>query len=323
MLTAAKHKPSNFPQLAGELFGAMAAQGGRIGFTDIPWFNGGLFDDNAALPLEEDDIALLQRVTALDWAEIDPSIFGTLFERGLDPDKRSQLGAHYTIWEKIEKLIDPVIRRPLVAEWAVTKGHIETAQATQGTTKRRSRRDGQPAGTSELRAFLDRLRAYRVLDPACGSGNFLYLALLALKDLEHQVMVEAETLGLQREFPQIGPEAVFGIEINLYAAELARVSVWIGHIQWARRHGVPSSADPHTEEARSHRMPRRGAHPDGTPSAWPKANAIIGNPPFLGGKLMRRTLGGQFSMRCSGPIPTAFPPKLTWYAIGLSARANS
>jgi type II restriction/modification system DNA methylase subunit YeeA len=91
------------------------------------------------------------------------------------------------------------------------------------------------------RAFMDRLRAFRVLDPACGSGNFLYLALLALKDLEHRASIEAEAMGLQREFPQIGPASVKGIEINHYAAELARVSVWIGEIQWMRR--VPGGAD--------------------------------------------------------------------------------
>ena len=83
-----------------------------------------------------------------------------------------------------------------------------------------------------------------MLDPACGSGNFLYLSLLALKDLEHGPMVEAEALGFQREFVGVGPEAVLGIEMNPYAAELARVSVWIGDIQWARRHGYTPEANP-------------------------------------------------------------------------------
>ena len=80
-----------------------------------------------------------------------------------------------------------------------------------------------------------------MLDPACGSGNFLYLA-LSLKDIEHRVMIEAETLGLARVFPHIGPEAVKGIEINPYAAELARVTVWIGEIQWMRRNGFDVAA---------------------------------------------------------------------------------
>ncbi len=96
MLDASRKRPVQFEGYARRLFAAMAERGGEVDFTPVAWFNGGLFDDAAALPLEADDIALLQRVSALDSAEVDPSILGTLFERGLDPDKRSQLGAHYT-----------------------------------------------------------------------------------------------------------------------------------------------------------------------------------------------------------------------------------
>jgi hypothetical protein len=117
MLVFAAKVPANFASAASELFRAMRDRGGRVGFQPVPWFNGGLFDDDAALPLESPDIALLSRVAALDWAEVDPSIFGTLFERGLDPDKRSQLGAHYTDCDKIGLLVDAVVVRPLLAEW--------------------------------------------------------------------------------------------------------------------------------------------------------------------------------------------------------------
>ena len=158
--------------------------------------------------MQADDIALLQRAAALDWAEIDPSILGTLFERGLDPDKRSQLGAHYTSREMIERLVDPVVRQPLLAQWQEVRGRIADAMAGLSATRAGAMRAGARVGAKgrreaerQLRLFLDHLRAVRVLDPACGSGNFLYLALLALKDLEHQAMVEAEALGLQREFP--------------------------------------------------------------------------------------------------------------------------
>ena len=116
MLAGSRRNPARFAPFARELFAAMANQGGRIGFTPVPWFNGGLFDDDSAMALEQEDIESLERIAELDWAEIDPSIMGTLFERGLDPDKRSQLGAHYTDRDKIEMLIDPVIRRPLLAE---------------------------------------------------------------------------------------------------------------------------------------------------------------------------------------------------------------
>jgi len=196
MLAVARKTPADFADHAKTLFHAMAVKGGRVGFTQVAWFNGGLFDDDTALPLDADDVGVLARTAALDWADIDPSILGTLFERALDPDKRSQLGAHYTDRDKIEKLIDPVIRRPLLAEWDAAKARIaaaldKAAEARAGTPAARRAR---AAAETELRGFLDRLRAFRVLDPACGSGNFLYLSLLALKDIEHQAMVEAEAL---------------------------------------------------------------------------------------------------------------------------------
>ncbi len=242
MLAIARRRPARSPHYASLLFGAMAQSGGEVGFVVVPWFDGGLFDGATSLPLDRDDIDLLARAAKLDWAEIDPSILGTLFERGLDPDKRSQLGAHYTDRAKIEMLIDPVIRRPLLAEWQAVKARIETVLA-QPPNGRRGRNGGDTP-QALYRGFLERLRRFRVLDPACGSGNFLYLGLQALKDLEHQASVEAEALGLQREFPQVGPETMLGIEINPYAAELARVSVWIGHIQWTRRHGYAAPSDP-------------------------------------------------------------------------------
>ena len=145
-----------------------------------------------------------------------------------------------------------------------------------------------------MREFLERLAEFRVLDPACGSGNFLYLGLHALKDLEHRVRVEAQTLGLQPPFPAIGPANVKGIELNPYAAELARVSVWIGEIQWMRRHGFREDRDPilkplDTIECRDAVLTADGQEPD-----WPEADVVIGNPPFLGGKLLRGVLGDDY-----------------------------
>ena len=308
MLGAARKDPARFQGYARRLFAAMAQRGGEVDFTPIPWFNGGLFDTDAALPLGADDVALVQRAAALDWAEVDPSILGTLFERGLDPDKRSQLGAHYTDRAKIELLIDPVIRRPLQAEWDAIRAGIEAALGKAATAKApavATKARNEAAGL--LRAFLDRLRGYRVLDPACGSGNFLYLALLALKDLEHRAMVEAEALGLQREFPQVGPEAVLGIELNPYAAELARVSVWIGHIQWARRHGFPAPSDPVLRKLDTIECRDAVLAEDGMPAAWPAADAQVGNPPFLGGKRLRSVLGDAYCERLfaayAGQVP--------------------
>lgn len=147
---------------------------------------------------------------------------------------------------------------------------------------------------ADYRLFLNELRAFRVLDPACGSGNFLYLALLALKDIEHRVSIEAEAMGLQREFSQVGPSAVKGIEINPYAAELARVSVWIGEIQWMRRNGFGVSDRPilkplDTIECRDAILTEHSGD-----APWPKADVVVGNPPFLGGKLLRTVLGSKY-----------------------------
>ena len=260
MLEINRTSPASFVEDAASLFAAMKG-GGKVGFEKVEWFNGGLFDDDSVLPLERDDIENLITAAKLFWDEIDPSILGTLFERGLDPDKRSQLGAHYTNREKIMQIVEPIIIRPLTAEWAAIRLEIETQiqraeEARNRTPAKQSEAKKVYAAARRAEAnalkkakelhgtFVDRLRSFRVLDPACGSGNFLYLSLLALKDLEHLVNLEAEQLGLGRFSPTVGPESVYGIELNSYAAELARVSVWIGEIQWMRRNGFEAAKNP-------------------------------------------------------------------------------
>jgi len=303
LLARVRRAPHRFPDLAAELFRAMKDPGGSIGYDDIEWFNGGLFDDDTALPLTPQDIAGLQDAARLDWGEIDPTIFGTLFERGLDPEKRGQLGAHYTDRDKIELIIRPVIIRPLDREWAAAQARIAaimqavpaTGLAPAEIARRRDRARAQ--ATPIYRAFLDRLRAYRVLDPACGSGNFLYLALMAIKDIELRAGLEAEALGLQRQLPEVGPEVLLGIEINPYAAELARVSVWIGAIQWARRHAMPVAGNPILKPLDTIACRDAVLDEDGSVAAWPKADAIVGNPPFIGDKAMIGALGEEYTAR--------------------------
>ena len=146
-----------------------------------------------------------------------------------------------------------------------------------------------------MRTFLERLRKFVVLDPACGSGNFLYLALHELKDIEHRVQLEAEAMGLQRGFPAVGPANVKGIEINAYAAELARVSVWIGEIQWMRRNGFRESRDPILKPLETIECRDAVLTPDSSEPAWPEANVVIGNPPFFGHRLMLKVLGEQYT----------------------------
>ena len=297
MLEQAWRTPACFADLAGDLFRVMAS-GGRVGFETVDRFNGGLFDDDTALPLEKSDIDTVLAASNLDWSEIDPSILGTLFERGLNPGKRAQLGAHYTDRDKIMLIVEPVVIRPWLAEWAAEKAEIaaelERAGAAKSLAARTKRRN---EAERRYRTFLNRLRAFTVLDPACGSGNFLYLALQALKDLEHRVQLEAEALGFQRAFPEIGPANVKGIEMNPYAAELARVSVWIGEIQWMRRNGFSEARDPilkplDTIECRDAILTPASTEPD-----WPEADVVIGNPPFLGTKLQIRQLGEEYVSR--------------------------
>ena len=294
MLTQARRQPEKFEDGARKLFGAMST-GGQVGFEDVEWFNGGLFEDDATLPMDKDQIETTLKASALDWSSIDPSILGTLFERGLDPDKRSQLGAHYTDRDKIMRIIDPVIVRPLLAEWKTAKARIADSVERAGSAKSQAaatRHRGR--AKNALGAVLERLRTFTVLDPACGSGNFLYLALHALHDLEHRVQLEAEAMGLERAFPNVGPANVKGIEVNAYAAELARVSVWIGEIQWMRRNGFPGSRQPILDPLETIECRDAILTPEGGDPEWPEADAIIGNPPFLGGKLLIANLGEEY-----------------------------
>ena len=299
MLEHAHRRPQEFIDLARDLFGAMAT-GGRIGFEAVAWFNGGLFDDDSTLPLERDEIDTALRAAALDWSEIDPSILGTLFERGLDPDKRSQLGAHYTDRDKIMRIVEPVIVHPLMAEWRSVKEKIVAAIAKEDKARPRTRRRRKgpikiAPSQGLLNDFLKRLQDFTVLDPACGSGNFLFIALHALKDIEHRVQIEAEALGLERRFPAVGPANVRGIEINAYAAELTRVSVWIGEIQWMRHNGFTEAPKPILKPLDNIECRDAILTPDGTEPDWPEADVVIGNPPFLGDRVMRDGLGDEYT----------------------------
>jgi hypothetical protein len=297
-LTAATvKKPDDFARGLSDLFGKMSDQGGLFGVQYIQWFNGGLFDGPEVLPMETEEIAVLGIVAALDWSQIEPAIFGTLFERGLDPGKRSQLGAHYTDRLSIKLLVDAVLIIPLRSEFEAMKQRVQQLLASGRKPSRRAKAANDPKRVWE--AFLDRLRKVTVLDPACGSGNFLYVALQSLKDLEREVILwGSEALGITMQVPQINPSAVKGLELNHFAAELARVTIWIGEIQWMLQNGFAYLRDPILRPLEAIRSVdavldlsdiERPAEPD-----WPEAEVIVGNPPFLGGKFLRRELGDEY-----------------------------
>ncbi len=312
MLELSRRDPAAFTDNATTLFGAMAHNGGKVGFTAIDWFNGGLFEDDHALSLSADDIEELIGAARRDWSQIDPSILGTLFERGLDPAKRSQLGAHYTDRAKIMMIVKPVIIDPLEAEWAEALAKItalvdsaprRTAERLLSPAERGKRTRLLAEAEAIHRAFIDRLAAFRVLDPACGSGNFLYVALRSLKDIEHRANLDAEALGLPRGFPRVGPECVLGIELNPYAAELARVSVWIGEIQWMRRNGFDAARNPILRPLDTIECCDAVLNEDGTRAEWPQADVVVGNPPFLGDKKMVGELGHEYTLALRSAWP--------------------
>ena len=308
MIESRLSDPTEFDRGLAALFQTMSEREASrfFGNERVYWFNGGLFDDAKVIPCTVDELRAMHDAALLDWSRIEPAILGTLFERGLDPDKRGQLGAHYTDHEKIMQVVEPVVLAPLRREYAAMCERVE--ELTEGReptplTLDGRRRERLPAWEREAeaawRAFLDRLRAVLVLDPACGSGNFLYVTLRLLKDLEHEaIRWGAQRLRVTGEFPQVGPHNVLGIEVNPYARELAGVSIWIGHIQWMIDHGSGFPRDPVLQPLDNIEL--RDAilayDEEGTPvpATWPEAEFVVGNPPFLGTKLMRLSLGDGY-----------------------------
>jgi len=218
------------------------------------------------------------------------------------------------------RIVDPVIKKPLLDEWEASKAKIEASlekaeKAKAPATRTKARKEAEQT----LQAFMHRLGEYRVLDPACGSGNFLYLALQTLKDIEHRAALEAEQLGMLRGFTGMntGVKNVHGIELNAYAAELARLTVWIGEIQWMLRHGVQPTKNPILQPLQTIECRDAVLNDDGTEPEWPTVDAIIGNPPFLGDKKMRDGLGREYSQalrkRYSGRVPGGADLVTYWF----------
>jgi len=297
MVQSHRNRPQSFHASLGQLFAAMAT-GGVFGLDEIPWFDGQLFDNARPLPLDADGLDILLDTSSLDWSSIEPSIFGTLFERSLDPSKRAQLGAHYTSREDILLIIEPVLLAPLRRRWAEVQAQAQAlaAEGQAAPAPRRKRLTEQLQNL--LRGFADEIAAVRVLDPACGSGNFLYLALHRLLDLQKEVIQLAVELGGMGFFPTVTPGQLHGLEVNEYAHQLAQATIQIGYIQWQRNNGYGYSFSPILQPLEQiRRMDAILAYDDqGRPTepAWPPADVIIGNPPFLGGKKMRAELGDEY-----------------------------
>jgi hypothetical protein len=301
-------QPAELQRRLSELFAAMC-RGGAFGADPIPWFNGGLFDETPPIELTTIEIEVLRAAARQDWAAVEPAIFGTLFERSLDPDKRAQIGAHYTSRADILLIVEPVVMAPLRRQWAEVQAKVEDLLASRHEAKTAAaKRKADKAIDAAIQDFLHHMATRRILDPACGSGNFLYVAIQQLLELEKEVITFAARPDIgQGLFPQVRPTQLHGLELNPYAAELAQVVIWIGYLQWMRDNGFNAPRNPILEPLQSIEcrdaildlpatsrdlVAAGGAQTPSpnvltTPALWPEADFIIGNPPFLGSKLLR------------------------------------
>jgi hypothetical protein len=217
-----------FVPMIEELWGRMKTGGFSTVLREkVLRFNGGLFDDATALPLNDDQFNLLIEAAKSDWRDVEPAIFGTLLERALNPIERHRLGAHYTPRSYVERLVVPTIVEPLRAEWDAVKAAAVTLD----------RQGKQKEAAAEVQRFHRRLCEIRVLDPACGSGNFLYVTLEHLKRLEGEVYNALDRLGHEQAALEmagftVDPHQLLGLEVNPRAAAIAELVLWIGYLQW-------------------------------------------------------------------------------------------
>jgi len=287
-----------FQKYLSRLFKAMD-KGGKFNMHEIPYFNGELFRDTAVPEhLSAQEIHTLERLDALNWADVEPSIFGTLFEWVLDPmGERKILGAHYTSRDDIELIVEPVLMEPLRRGWRDARAAI--AAISEKVNEKKGPADAQRAKAKAiLTAFQRRLYTVRVLDPACGSGNFLYVSLALLKSLEKEVIAEAAIWKIELKH-RVHPSQLYGIEVNGYAHELASIVIWIGYLQWKRQNAIPLTDEtpilqPLDQIEGKDAIVDRRKPSKPVEATWPEVDVIVGNPPFLGGKLLRTRLGDEY-----------------------------
>jgi hypothetical protein len=241
LIASLRDSPGSFQPIVEELWKTMDKGGFSIALREkLLCFNGGFFEERRALTVTPEQIDLLIAASRADWRDVEPAIFGTLLERALDTRERHRLGAHYTPRAYVERLVLPSVIEPLRTEWESVQAAVSACLAS----------DDRKTALTALHAFHRRLCAVRVLDPACGSGNFLYVTLEHLKRLEAEVLGLLATLGeaersLDLQGHTVHPAQFLGLELNPRAAVLAELCLWIGYLQWhLRTRGKAALAEP-------------------------------------------------------------------------------
>ena len=343
LLRDCQKTPASFIGLVGELWRAMNAGGFSAALrADVRRFNGGLYAPGVhgpvePLPLDADEIGLLLSASGRDWANVEPAIFGTLLENALDGRTRGQLGAHFTPRAFVERLVGPAVMDPLREDW----------EGAQAAAFRLAEDGDRAAAAAVVREYHARLCTVRVLDPACGTGNFLYVTMELMKRLEGEVLDALANLApgeggrLALAGVTVDPHQFLGLEKNPRAVPVAELVLWIGYLQWHfRTMGSAPPAEPILRDFRNIQQADallrydreelvrdRAGHPvtrwDGrtfkphpvtgeqvpdeaarteltrpvkpAAAAWPEADFIVGNPPFIAGKDLRAELGDGYA----------------------------
>jgi len=284
-------------------------------------FNGGLFAQTTAFELKREEIGELLEAAKHDWREVDPAIFGTLLEQALDKDERARLGAHYTPRSYVQRLVEVTVMAPLREDWAAVQTKVLSAKDA-GDDER---------AIALVRDFHHRLCETTILDPACGTGNFLYVSLELMKKLEGEVLQNLIALGDSqaglslageglRGRESVDPHQFLGLELNPRAAAIAELVIWIGYLQWHYRNHESHPAEPILRAFKNINFGRREGYDavltwDGYPlpqvevkdgvrvetypnprrPEWPEADFIVGNPPFIGGKDLRSRMAPGYA----------------------------
>jgi hypothetical protein len=306
LLADCAQKPEIFPGMMQDLWKAMDEGGFTATIREkVKKFNGEFFKNRRALPLAKEEIGELAAAARYDWKDVEPAIFGTFLEQALDPNDRRKLGAHYTPRAYVERLVIATVIDPLRSEW-------DAARSTADRQKAEGKAD---AAVKTVQAFHDRLCETRVLDPACGTGNFLYVSLELMKKLEGEVLEALVNLGGQEglalESHTVDPHQFLGLEVNPRAAAIAELVLWIGHLQWHFKNRGVAPSEPILKAFQN--IENRDAvliwdgyplpqvkdgvetYPNPRRPKWPEADYIVGNPPFVGGKDIRARMGSGYA----------------------------